>query len=110
MKRHSLLIDLRNQGKSDHHKDHSYSAMADDIVRLLDRLKINKATIMGYSTGAKVAYATACKHPSRTEGVIAIDHAPLDFNIHYTNEKDFFNNFQYRLGDYQILHKSKSQV
>jgi len=55
--------------------------MADDIVRLLDKLKIDKVTMIGHSMGSKVAYSTAWKYPERVEGAISIDNAPIDYNI-----------------------------
>ena len=101
---------MRNHGKSDHHKEHTYPLMADDIVRLLDKLSIPKVTVMGHSMGSKIAYYLACKYPDRVEGVITIDTAPLDFNIHRTSDYDFVRTFQSRLKRLDFEDKYRSQI
>jgi len=80
---------MRNHGSSDHHKEHTHELMADDIVRLLDKLKIGKVTLLGHSMGSKVVYSTACKYPERVEGAISIDSLPKDYSEQATNLDDF---------------------
>ena len=78
--RHVVLLDVRNHGDSDHHTAMNYSVMAEDLIRLADKLKIEKFDMLGHSMGAKIAMTTACKVPERIEGVIAVDAAPYDYN------------------------------
>jgi pimeloyl-ACP methyl ester carboxylesterase len=35
-KRDCYLVEMRNHAESDHHHDHSYPVMADDILRFAD--------------------------------------------------------------------------
>jgi pimeloyl-ACP methyl ester carboxylesterase len=44
--------------------------MADDVRALLDHLKIERADVMGYSMGARIAAFLALAHPSRVRSVI----------------------------------------
>ena len=45
--------------------------MAEDVVRLLDHLKIEKAVVLGFSDGANTALEFAADHPDRTLKIIA---------------------------------------
>jgi pimeloyl-ACP methyl ester carboxylesterase len=62
-----LAIDFRGHGKSEKpHDPKKYGAeMAEDVVRLLDHLKIKKAHVVGYSMGAVVAGKLLVTHPDR---------------------------------------------
>jgi esterase len=35
-KRRCFLVEMRNHATSDHHDDHNYEVMADDVVRFAD--------------------------------------------------------------------------
>jgi haloacetate dehalogenase len=75
-----LAPDLRGYGLSDAPPDdadhHAYSkrVMAEDAVRLLDRLGIERAMILGHDRGARAAYRLALDHPDRLSrlGIIEI--------------------------------------
>jgi pimeloyl-ACP methyl ester carboxylesterase len=41
-----------------------YVEMADDVLQLIDRLKLDRPTLMGHSMGGKVAMALALRHPA----------------------------------------------
>jgi esterase len=75
-RRNSLLIDLRNHGESDHHDSMTYNQMADDVIRHLDKLKIEKFTLLGHSMGAKTSMHIATKVKDRLDGLIIVDAAP----------------------------------
>jgi pimeloyl-ACP methyl ester carboxylesterase len=68
-----IAIHLRGHGLSkDTDAPWSYEIDADDVAALLDFLKVGKATIMGYSFGARVALQTAIRHPERIDRLVAI--------------------------------------
>jgi pimeloyl-ACP methyl ester carboxylesterase len=62
-----IALDLRGHGKSD--KPHDPAAygdkMAEDVVRLLDHLEIEKAHIVGYSLGGFTTLKLVTMHPER---------------------------------------------
>ena len=62
-----IAVDCRGHGKSD--KPHDLagygSEMVEDMVRLLDHLKIKKAHVVGYSMGAGITYDLMMTHPDR---------------------------------------------
>ena len=62
-----VALDCRGHGKSDKpHEPKMYgSHMADDVLRLMDHLRIRKAHIVGYSMGARITGYLLAKHPDR---------------------------------------------
>jgi pimeloyl-ACP methyl ester carboxylesterase len=51
--------------------------MAADVVRLLDHLKVEKAHLIGYSSGAFIAGKVAATHPEHVLSVVYAGQAPL---------------------------------
>lgn len=62
-----VAMDCRGHGKSDKPHDPKLygKEMAEDVVRLLDVLKIRKAHVVGYSMGAEIAGSLLVTHPDR---------------------------------------------
>jgi len=62
-----IALDMRGHGRSDKPmKEEAYGPeLVEDIVRLLDHLKIKEAHIVGYSMGGIVAANFIAKHPDR---------------------------------------------
>ena len=62
-----IAFDLRGHGQSDKPTDEAAygDELVEDVVRLLDHLKIEKAHIVGYSMGGIVAGKFMVKHPER---------------------------------------------
>lgn len=62
-----IALDLPGHGKSDRpDDDKAYGLqMADDVVLLLDHLKIKKAHVVGYSLGGIIAGKVMSRHPDR---------------------------------------------
>jgi len=62
-----IAVDNRGHGQSD--KPHDATAygnkMADDVIRLMDHLKIRKAHVVGYSMGGFLTEALLTEHPNR---------------------------------------------
>ena len=77
---HSVFsVDLRNHGASPWADSMDYLEMADDVLQLIDRLGLDRPTVMGHSMGGKTAMALALRHPSRVGGLIIVDIAPLSY-------------------------------
>jgi pimeloyl-ACP methyl ester carboxylesterase len=101
---------MRNHGDSDHHKTHSYEVMADDIIRMMDKFRIPKASLLGHSMGGKLAMATACKYPDRVESVINIDGAPLPLKLNKPAHFYSLQTIASRSKNYDVFDKSKVQL
>jgi pimeloyl-ACP methyl ester carboxylesterase len=64
-----IVVDSRGHGRSHFGgKPFSYAAMADDVVAVLDHLKIDKAAVVGWSDGANVGLYLTLKYPKRISG------------------------------------------
>lgn len=74
-----IALDCRGHGKSDKpHDPTQYGPeMAADVVRLLDHLKLEKAHLIGYSSGAFIAGKVAATHPERVLSVVYGGQAPV---------------------------------
>lgn len=74
-----IAMDCRGHGKSDKpHDPKKYGVeMGEDVVRLLDHLKIKKAHLIGYSMGSFIAGYVAATHPERVLSVIYGGQSPL---------------------------------
>ncbi|HEV3342505.1 MAG TPA: alpha/beta fold hydrolase [Pirellulales bacterium] len=66
-----IALDVRGHGLSDKPtEEEAYGAeMVEDVVRLLDHLKIEKAHVVGYSMGGILAANLAVRHPERVLSV-----------------------------------------
>ena len=67
-----ILVDSRGHGRSTRDTDpFGYDLMADDVVGLLDTLKISRADIVGWSDGGIIGLDIAIRHPTRVGKVFA---------------------------------------
>lgn len=65
-----IVIDSRGHGRSTRDKrPYSYELMASDVLAVMDRLKIAKAVIAGWSDGACTGMVLGKTHPERVSGV-----------------------------------------
>ncbi len=75
--RHAQVItmDLRGIGSSSVSSRFKTSVydMADDVVAVLDKLKIDKAHILGVSLGGMVTLAQGLKHPGRCQSLVVVN-------------------------------------
>lgn len=74
-----IALDCRGHGKSDKpHDPRKYGVeMAADVVRLLDHLKIEKAHLIGYSSGCFIAGKVAATHPERVLSIVFAAQTPV---------------------------------
>ena len=63
-----LSVDLRNHGASPWADSMDYVEMAEDVLQLIERLGLQRPTVMGHSMGGKTAMALALLHPSGSAG------------------------------------------
>jgi pimeloyl-ACP methyl ester carboxylesterase len=67
-----VVVDSRGHGRSTRDQQpFGYDLMTDDVLALLDRLKIQKADIVGWSDGAIIGLDMAMRHPDRVGRVFA---------------------------------------
>lgn len=73
-----ISFDARNHGKSFHHPNNSFEAMAEDLQQLMIFLGDGdkKNTVMGHSMGGKTAMLFAHTYPDLVEKLIVVDIAP----------------------------------
>ncbi len=74
-----ILPDLRNHGRSPHHPQMDYPAMAGDLLALLDRLELENASLVGHSMGGKAAMWLALNQPERVGRLLVGDIAPVGY-------------------------------
>ena len=77
-----LRVDLRNHGQSFHTDEMNYELMAQDLLHLLDYLRLNKVILIGHSMGGKTAMKAAILRPESVEKLIVIDIAPINYGNH----------------------------
>ena len=71
--RRVIALDNRGHGQSDKLYDpvrYGAPEMADDAIRLLDHLKIDRVDVLGYSMGARIAAFLAIAHPERVRSAV----------------------------------------
>lgn len=71
--RRVIALDNRGHGRSDKlYEPERYGApaMAEDACQLLDHLGIERADVLGYSMGARIAVFLALRHPERVRSVV----------------------------------------
>jgi esterase len=85
--RHSVIkVDLRNHGLSPRAGEMNYPAMAQDLLELLDELRLEKAIVIGHSMGGKAAMALTAIAPERVAKLIVIDVAPVNYQTRRHDE------------------------
>jgi pimeloyl-ACP methyl ester carboxylesterase len=74
-----IVPDLRNHGRSPHHADVSYHALAEDVGELMRELSLESAHLVGHSMGGKAAMVLALLQPHRIGSLVVVDIAPVDY-------------------------------
>lgn len=70
-----VRYDQRNQGRSTTDTQSPCAVYSEDLLRLLDQLRIERATICGLSFGSAIAKHFAVHHPERCSGLVLV--APM---------------------------------
>ena len=66
-----IVHDHRGIGQSSRSMvKYSVDQMTDDVVRLMDHLKIERAHLVGHSTGGAIGQTMAIKHPERLKSMV----------------------------------------
>ena len=71
--------DLRNHGNAPWDAEHTYPALAADVLAWMDRMGLKRADLLGHSMGGKVAMALALEAPARVRRLIVVDIAPVTY-------------------------------
>ena len=67
-----IAVDSRGHGRSTRDdKPFGYDLMTDDVVALMDKLGIPKASIVGWSDGGIIGLDMAIRHPERLDKLFA---------------------------------------
>jgi aminoacrylate hydrolase len=67
----TVIHDHRGTGRSTHSRiAYSVEQMADDTLRLMDRLDIEAAHLVGHSTGGAIGQVIALEHPERLRSLV----------------------------------------
>lgn len=85
--RQVICVDLRNHGHSFWHGDHSYDALADDLLALIAQLD-RPLDVLGHSMGGKAVMNAALKAPEQINRLVVVDVAPVRYtHNHIDNVK-----------------------
>ncbi len=77
------LVDQRNHGRSPHSEEHSYTAMAEDLLAYFEDHGMERGHVMGHSMGGKTAMRFALDNPERVDRLIVVDIGPQFYPIHH---------------------------
>ncbi|MEY0813829.1 alpha/beta fold hydrolase, partial [Klebsiella pneumoniae] len=77
----TIQIDVRNHGDSFRDDQMSYQQMAQDVINLIKSLGYKNAILIGHSMGGKIAMAATALAPDFITQVVAIDIAPVAYQV-----------------------------
>lgn len=90
-----LSLDVRNHGRSPHYNSMSYDEMIDDIIEVLNFLKIENTVILGHSMGGKIAMHLAGIYPERIQKLIIADVAPFAYEPKHNEIFEILSSIQF---------------
>jgi esterase len=73
-----VAVDLRNHGESGWDGDHSYGAMAGDLLEMIEDIG-GRADVLGHSMGGKAAMVLASTRPEAVRRLVVADIAPVAY-------------------------------
>lgn len=107
-----IVVDSRGHGRSTRDsRPYSYDLMSDDVVALLDHLKIAKADIVGWSDGGIIGIDLAIRHPTRVNRIFSFAPNTKTSGVKPDTEKNpVFASYIERAGnEYRKLSKTPDQ-
>jgi pimeloyl-ACP methyl ester carboxylesterase len=99
-----ILVDSRGHGRSTRdERPFGYDLMADDVVALLDTLKLDRADIVGWSDGGIIGLDLAMRYPQRVRRVFAFGANSLTSGVKFAPSPVFDAFTQRARSDYVRL-------
>jgi 3-oxoadipate enol-lactonase len=90
---HVVALDARGYGGSeDYEGPVSFDVFADDVLRVLDFFRVEKAHICGLSLGGRIAQRFYARHPERVASLILADSRPDTADTRSAEDRDAFFN------------------
>ena len=74
-------VDLRNHGQSPHSDQWKYWIMAEDVLELIEKEKLQDVNLLGHSMGGKVGMRLALDSPEMISKLIVSDIAPKKYPV-----------------------------
>ena len=71
--RRIIAYDQRGHGESSNRGPYTLQKLADDLIRLLDRLEMASCDLLGHSLGGMVALKAVLAHPKRFRSLVLMD-------------------------------------
>jgi pimeloyl-ACP methyl ester carboxylesterase len=90
----TIVMDSRGHGRSSRDaQPYGYDLMASDVLALMDFLKVDKATIVGWSDGAIIGLYIAIHHPERLSKLFAFAANSDPSGVKDVNQSPVFTSF-----------------
>ncbi|MDP4281220.1 MAG: alpha/beta fold hydrolase [Bacteroidota bacterium] len=74
-----IVPDLRNHGHSPHSRFFTYKTLTEDILELINDLKLQHCCLIGHSMGGKTAMMLALENPGFIEKLVVVDISPKKY-------------------------------
>jgi esterase len=88
-------LDQRNHGRSPHHHEMNYDAMAQDLADFCKLHGLENIILMGHSMGGKTAMQVAVNHPEILSKLIVADIAPKAYKAAHNKYFDAFKSIDF---------------
>jgi len=72
----TIVVDLRNHGRSPHAEPFDYPTMSLDLLKLFDDEELPQTHLLGHSMGGKLGMHLALEHGDRIDRLVVADIAP----------------------------------
>ncbi len=90
-----IVPDLRNHGKSPHSPTHTYQLAEQDLVELIDDLKLENIILVGYSMGGRISMLYSQEENNKLDKMVIIDVSPRAYRTdEYLNILTLYNDLK----------------